>query len=74
MLLTIHVKPNARKNTIEWIDEDTLKASVTATPEGGKANKALLELLAEELKTPKSQIEIVRGLTTRIKQVKIPLD
>ena len=71
MLLTVHVKPNARKNTIEWIDEDTLKVSVTAVPEAGKANKAVIELLAEELKLPKSQIEIVRGLTAKIKQVKI---
>ncbi len=71
MILTVHVKPNARKNSIEWIDEDTLKVSVPAVPENGKANKAVIELLAEELKLQKSQIEIVRGLTAKIKQIKI---
>lgn len=71
MILTVHVKPNARKNAIEWIDEDTLKVSVTAIAEEGKANKALIELLSDELNIPKSQIEIVRGLTAKIKQVKI---
>lgn len=72
MILTVHVKPNSRKNSIEWIDEDTLKVSVTAVPEDGKANKAVIELLADEIKLPKSQIEIVRGLTTKIKHVKVP--
>lgn len=72
MILTVHVKPNARKNTVTWIDEDTLKMSVTAVPEAGKANKAVIELLAQELDIPKSQIEIVRGLTAKIKQVKVP--
>ncbi len=71
MFLTIHVKPHARKNTVEWIDEDTLKISVTAAPEQGKANKAVIELLAQELKIAKSQIKVVRGLTTKIKQIKI---
>lgn len=73
MILTVHVKPNAKKNTVEWIDEDTLKISVTAKPENGKANKAVIELLAEELKIKKSAVEIVRGHTTRIKQIEVLL-
>jgi len=72
MIITVHVKPNARKNAIKWIDEDTLKVSVTAVPEAGKANKAVIELLAEEFKLPKSRIEIVRGLTAKMKQIKVP--
>jgi len=30
MILTVYVKPGARKESLEWIDEDTLKISVTA--------------------------------------------
>ncbi|MBI4438268.1 DUF167 domain-containing protein [Candidatus Uhrbacteria bacterium] len=71
MILTVHVKPSARKNAVAWLDEDTLKVSVTAAPEGGKANRAVIELLAEELSLPKSQIEIVRGLTAKMKHVKV---
>lgn len=71
MILTVHVKPGARRESIEWIDEDTLKVSVTAPPEKGKANQAVIELLAEELGTAKSKIELFRGATTRIKQFKI---
>jgi uncharacterized protein (TIGR00251 family) len=71
MLLTVHVKPNARKNAIEWIDEDTLKVSVTVPAEKGKANKAVVEALAQELGVAKSTIELIRGSTARIKQFKI---
>jgi len=71
-LLTVHVKPNARENKVTaWLDDDTLKASVTAPPEKGKANEALLKLLARELNVPKSVLSIVRGHATRIKHVAV---
>ncbi len=71
MILTAHVKPSARENLIEWIDEDTCKVHVTAAPEKGKANRAVIALLAKELGTSKSSIELVRGGTARIKQFQI---
>lgn len=71
MIITVHVKPRARKNSIEWIDNETAKVSVSAVAEKGKANDAVIDLLSEDLKIAKSLIEIVRGKTTRIKQVEI---
>lgn len=71
MIITVHVKPRARKNAIEWIDEETAKISVTVIAEKGKANDAVIEVLSEDLGVAKSLIEIVRGKTTRIKQVEI---
>lgn len=71
MLLTVHLHPNARKTAIEWLDNDTIKAWVTAAPEKNKANQALIELLAEKLDIPKSHVSIIRGSKTRIKQVEI---
>lgn len=71
MILTVHVKPGASKESLEWLDEDTLKISVTAPPEKGKANKAVIEAIAEELGIAKSTIELIRGGTARIKQFKI---
>ena len=71
MIITAHVKPGARQNSLEWLDEDTVKISVTAAPEKGKANKAVIELLAEELGVAKSTIELIRGGTARMKQFKI---
>lgn len=69
MIFTVHVKPHARENIIEWIDEETAKISVTAPADKGKANEAVIELLSKDLKIAKSLIEIVRGKTTRIKQI-----
>ncbi|MBI4435775.1 DUF167 domain-containing protein [Candidatus Uhrbacteria bacterium] len=71
MILTVYVKPSARRPSVEWVDEDTIKVSVTAPPEKGKANKAVIEALAEELGIAKSTIELIRGGTARIKQFKI---
>lgn len=71
MIITVHVKPHSRQNKIEWIDDETAKISVTAAPEKGKANDAVIEVLSDDLKVAKSLIEIVRGKTTRIKQVEI---
>lgn len=71
MILTVHVKPGARKESIEWLDEDTIKMSVRAVPEKGKANLAVIELLADELGIAKSKIKLVRGATAKIKQFEI---
>lgn len=44
-----------------------LKASVTAVPEDGKANAALIKLLSKEWRVPKSAIDVVQGATDRRK-------
>ena len=72
MILTVHVKPRASKNAIEtWLDDTTVKLSVTAAPENGAANEAVLKLLAKELGIAPSSLLLVRGFTTRMKQIKI---
>ena len=72
MIITVHVKPRSRENSIEWIDNETAKISVTAPADKGKANEAVIEVLSKDLKVAKSLIEIIRGKTTRIKQITIP--
>jgi len=51
-----------------------IAASVTAPPEDGRANKALIKLLAKTLKLPAGQIEIASGATDRHKQILLPGD
>ena len=48
-----------------------LKAAVTAPAEEGKANAAVIELLAREWRLAKSAIEVVRGATARQKVLAI---
>lgn len=67
LIIEVKVQPKASRNKIEKVEEGKLKVKVTVPPEGGKANKAVIELISKALKVPKSRIEIVRGETSRIK-------
>ena len=70
--LDIQIKPNAKKNQIEgWLNQ-RLKISLKAQPIEGKANAALITFLAEVLKIPKSQIEIVKGENSKFKTLRLP--
>ena len=51
--------------------ERYVKVRVRAVPEGGKANAALIELLADELDVPKSLVRIAAGQTARLKTVEV---
>jgi uncharacterized protein (TIGR00251 family) len=50
---------------------DRLKISVNAPPVDGKANEAVIRVLAQTLSVPKANIEILRGETGRRKTVRI---
>lgn len=64
--LKIKVLPNSSKNEIIF-EENSCKIKLTAPPIENKANKALIEFLSKNLKTPKSNILIIKGETTREK-------
>ena len=72
--LAVRVVPNASSNEIEgWHQDETgadeLKIRVTAAPEKGKANKAVIELLSKSLKIGKSKIVILQGGTGKRKKI-----
>lgn len=67
----VRVQPGASKNEIIGVQEDTLKVRISAPPVKGKANKALINLLAKELGVKKSEIEILSGHTSRIKTIRV---
>lgn len=48
-----------------------VRARVSAPPVGGQANAALVKLLAQRLRVPKSRISVVRGQTAREKVVRV---
>ena len=68
-ILPIRARPGARKNEIRGEQDGMLKVSLTQSPEKGKANKALIALLAEKLSLRKSQLELIAGQTSQQKQV-----
>ena len=77
--LAVRLTPRASHNRIEGIVDEadgraSLKVSVTAVPEDGKANKALIALLAKSWKIPKSAFDIISGATDRRKTLLIAAD
>ena len=68
----VRLQPKARREGIEGIVTEpdgrvALKVAVTAPPESGKANAALMALLGKRWRLPKSAIEIVGGASDRRK-------
>ena len=70
--LTVRLTAKASRNAIAGIAEDgTVKIHVTASPADGQDNKALIQLLAEILDIPESDVAIIVGETGRDKIVSI---
>jgi uncharacterized protein (TIGR00251 family) len=67
--LKIKVVPGASRNRVVGLLGDALKVAVSNAPEGGAANRAVVELLAHELSIAPKQIEIVKGQTNPRKEV-----
>ncbi len=61
VILEVRAQPGARKNGIIGEYAGALKLAVTAAPERGRANKALIELLREVLGLKRFQVELLSG-------------
>ena len=70
MRLKIKVFPKASRQEI--VEKDGfIKAYITEAPEKGKANKAVIELVARHYKVKKNQVRIVSGQKSRNKVAEI---
>jgi len=68
--LTVKVYPRSSRR--ELVEKDgVVKAYINSAPEKGKANKELLELIAEKFGVPKSRVVIVSGAKGRNKIVEV---
>ena len=65
------VEPGAGRERLYGEHDGRLKLSVTAAPERGKANKAVCKFLASELGVSKSQVHILSGHHSKLKEVLI---
>lgn len=72
MKIKIKVLPRSSSNeVIGEMADGTLKIKLTAPPIDGKANEALIKLLAEHFSVPKNKIKLVSGLTSKNKTIEI---
>jgi uncharacterized protein (TIGR00251 family) len=69
--LRLRVSPGARSNAIVGKHGEGWKVRVTAAPEAGKANDAVLRLLAERLDLPGTSVTLVSGPASRDKIVEM---
>ena len=65
----LRVSPGARRTEIAGRHGDGWKVRVSAAPERGRANEAVLDLLAERLELPRRSLSIVSGHGAREKIV-----
>lgn len=70
LIIKIKIVPNSSKNDL-ILEEEFIKIKVTAQPIENKANKALIEFLSKLLKIPKTNIEILKGDTSKEKTLLI---
>ena len=79
VIVTVKLTPKSRRDAVEDVAEEAgprgpetvLRARVCAPPEDGKANAALLALLAGEWDLPRRDLTLVSGATSRVKRVHV---
>jgi len=71
ILVSVKAQAGARRNGITGEFAESLKVSVTQAPEKGKANDAIIEVIADQLKLRRNQIELVSGPTSPQKRFRI---
>ena len=71
MKIIIKAKPGAREDKIEKVDEANYTVYVKAPPIDGKANAAIVKLLASHFDVSQSLVEIISGHMARVKVMEI---
>ncbi len=68
---SVKVVPGSTRNQIAGVWDTSLRLAVTAPPEGGKANKQVIRLVADAFQVKRGDVAIVRGHTQPLKRVRI---
>jgi uncharacterized protein (TIGR00251 family) len=69
--LNVKVVPGSRQNRIVGAYGDGIKLQVTAPPEGGRANDAVIDLLSKTLGVKRGQITLTAGHSSPRKTIRI---
>jgi uncharacterized protein (TIGR00251 family) len=68
IVLPVRAHAGARQNAILGERQESLRVAVSAAPEKGKANRAIIDLVSKKLGLPKSAIELISGDTSAQKR------
>lgn len=69
--LAVHAQPGAGRTELVGRHGDAVKIRVAAPPEKGRANEALVAVLAEAFGVPEKQVTVVSGQASRSKRFRI---
>lgn len=69
--VALHVQPRARRDEVVGLHNGALKLKVSAPPVDDAANRAVIEFFASLLDVPKTRLQIVAGLKSREKVLRI---
>jgi uncharacterized protein len=70
--IPVRVQPGARKDAlVDRLATGEWKLAVSAPPEGGRANEAVVELVAGLLDVKRRQVEVARGASSRSKTIEV---
>ncbi len=69
--ISVKLQPRSSRNQVVGREGDIYRIKVTAPPVDGKANAALVKLLAKKLGIPPKKIDILSGQTSRLKTIRI---
>jgi len=70
-ILSVRVQPRSKTPGVEKFPDGSFRVRVLAAPDRGRANREVLERLAEFLDVPPSRLRIVRGETSSSKWVRL---
>lgn len=71
MKLFVHAKPKSKEERVEQIDDTHFIVRVKEAPEGGKANEAVIRVLARHLDVAQSRLSLVRGSSGKQKVLEL---
>jgi hypothetical protein len=71
MKISVKVKTNAHKHEVRLLEDGTYSVSVIVPPIEGRANKAVIELLATHFRKPKRSFRILHGIASKSKLIEI---
>jgi uncharacterized protein (TIGR00251 family) len=73
MKISVNVKPNAKQEKIEKVNEGLFLVRVKEKPQEGKANRAVIKVLSEYFEVPQSRIVLLKGQSSREKLFEIKI-
>jgi len=71
MKIFVKVKPKAKEEKVEKIDDINFKVSVKESPEKGRANRAVVKTLADYFTVNQTNVRIISGSTSKLKIIEI---